>query len=388
MDDFDRAFEQARKRTKAKPKGQSSVAGDKKPPTAAKLESAKASSFKISSIRWLWPNRFALGKLGLIGGLPDRGKGLLTSDMIAHATKGSLWPCSEGRAIQGNVLLLTAEDDIEDTVAPRLVAAGADLDRVEVIKMVDQGDGKRMFSLVTDLPLLKKKIEEIGGVVLIVIDPMSAYLGVGKMDARQTTDVRGVLAPLTDLAAEKKISIIGIMHFNKKEDVTNAMLRIADSLAFVAASRHCYVVIDDPENKRRLFVKAKNNLAPDMHALSYTIDTMTVGEDHNGIITAPYIIWGSEHVNVTAMEAMQAEAGKQTQLGSRDIAKKFLTDTLAAGPVAKHEIEDAAEANGITERTLRRAKADLNIEAKKDGLKGCWVWVLPPPPEQRRYADD
>jgi hypothetical protein len=63
------------------------------------------------------------------------------------------------------------------------------------------------------------------------------------------------------------------MHFNKKSDVKEAMLRIADSLAFVAASRHAYVVLDDSENSRRLFVKAKNNLAPDMAALSYTTDT-------------------------------------------------------------------------------------------------------------------
>lgn len=109
-----------------------------------RLESAKASAFRISSIQWFWPNRFALGKLGLIAGLPDRGKGLLTSDMIARATKGDRWPCNEGRAIQGNVLLLTAEDDIEDTVVPRLIAAGANLDRVVIVKMVNQGDFRRM----------------------------------------------------------------------------------------------------------------------------------------------------------------------------------------------------------------------------------------------------
>jgi putative DNA primase/helicase len=359
---------------------------------AAKLESAKASTYKISGIRWFWPNRFALGKLGLIGGLPDRGKGLLTSDMMARATNGSPWPCNEGRAVQGNVALLTAEDDPEDTVVPRLKGAGADLDRVHIIKMVKQGDGKRMFNLVTDLALLKAKIEEIGNVVLIIIDPMSSYLGVGLVDARQTTDVRGVLAPLTELAAEKKISVIGVMHFNKKADVTNAMLRIADSLAFVAASRHCCVVIDDPENQRRLFVKAKNNLAPDMHALSYTIDTLRVGKDENGEIYAPRIIWGTEHVNVTATEAMhaEAEAGKQVQSSSnRDSAKKFLTEMLAMGPVSKAEIEDAAEGNGISERTLFRAKADLGIVAKKakGGMKGGWMWSLPTQREGRQHDD-
>jgi RecA-family ATPase len=97
---------------------------------------------------------------------------------------------------------------------------------------------------------------------LVIIDPMSAYVGVGKLNNSSTTDVRGMLAPLTKLAEDTKISIIGIMHFNKKADVTNAMLRIADSLAYVAAARHVYVVVDDSENeKARLFVKAKKNVA-------------------------------------------------------------------------------------------------------------------------------
>ena len=102
--------------------------------------------------------------------------------------------------------------------------------------MAKNPDGTpRMFNLATDLALLLSKIDEIGDVVLVIIDPVSAYLGVGKVNNSSTTDVRAVLAPLTKLAEEKKISIIGIMHFNKKADVTNAMLRIADSLAYVAA---------------------------------------------------------------------------------------------------------------------------------------------------------
>jgi putative DNA primase/helicase len=350
------------------------------------LESAAASTFQMRGIRWFWQYRFALGKLGLIGGLPDRGKGLIASFMIAMATKGGAWPCGEGRAIQGNVLLLTAEDDIEDTIVPRLVAADADLKRAHIIKMVRDAKGRRMFSIVTDLALLRQKIDEIGDVVMIVIDPMSAYLGVGKIDSYRATDVRGVLAPLTDLAAEKRLAVIAVMHFNKKADVHNAMLRIADSLAYVAAARHCYVVVDDPDNKRRLFVKAKNNLAPDTRALSYTIGTTTVGIDEatRETIAAPRIVWGSEYVDVTASEAMQAEEGaRSSPVGALDAAKKFLADILAAGPVAKQEIEEAAEGDGISPRTLARAKAKLRIVAKKDGLREGWRWSLPETPAER-----
>ena len=147
--------------------------------------------------------------------------------------------------------------------------------------MLREKNGKRrMFSLVTDLDALRGKIDEIGSVVLIIIDPLSAYIGTGKVNSHMTADVRGFLAPLVDLAAEKKVAVIGIMHFNKKSDVTNAMLRIADSLAYVAAARHVYFVADDAEvESRRLFVKAKNNLSPDNKALSYFISAKMVGTD-------------------------------------------------------------------------------------------------------------
>ena len=182
--------------------------------------------------------------------------------------------------------------------------------------MMREKGKQRMFSLITDIGALRRKIEAIGDVALIIIDPMSAYVGVGKVNNSMTSDVRGFLTPLTDLAAEKQVAIIGIMHFNKKADVTNAMLRIADSLAYVAAARHVYVVVDDVEvEHRRLFVKAKNNLSPDNNALSYMTGARKVGEDEETgeEIFAPHIIWGAEHVKVTATEAMQAEAGGAIQ---------------------------------------------------------------------------
>ena len=236
------------------------------------LEYTSAASFDVRSITWMWPGRFAIGKLGLIGGMPDMGKGLVGAFIAAAVTASVDLPCNEGKTPQGNVIWFSAEDDIEDTVVPRLIAAGADLKRVHIIKTMRKDGKERAFSLVTDLPELRKTIGRIGNVVLVIIDPMSAYVGVGKVNTSSTTDVRGFLTPLTQMAAELQIAVIGIMHFNKKADVTSAMLRIADSLAYVAAARHVYVVVEDPNVEgRRLFVKAKNNLAPDKAALPYVI---------------------------------------------------------------------------------------------------------------------
>jgi putative DNA primase/helicase len=286
------------------------------------------------------------------------------------------------------VILLTAEDDIEDTIIPRLKAAGADMDRVHIIGMAKRYNAKArtfeegMFDLTVDIAALRRKIEEIGEVVQIIIDPLTSYVGVGKINSASTTDIRGMLAPLILLAAAARCSVIGIMHFNKKADVTNAMLRIADSLAYVAAARHVYVVVPDPEQPgRRIFVKAKNNLAPDTGALTYTIDARHVGHDDelDVDIKAPYVVWGSDHVKVTATEAMQAAAdaaGNERQ--ERRAAKEFLQGRLAAGPVLQSEIQEEAEANGIAKRTLDRAKRDLKIKPWKEKKPGGkWYWQLP-----------
>jgi hypothetical protein len=348
------------------------------------LQSARASTFTLRAVEWNWPGRFAVGKLGIIAGLPDEGKGQILCDIAARITRpGSAWPCNEGIAPFGNVILLTAEDDIADTVHPRLKAAGADSDRVEIVQMVREGDNERMFSLITDLAILRQKILEVGDVRVVQIDPISAYLGVKKMDSFRNTDVRAVLSPLVNLAAELRVGIIGIMHFNKKTDVTNALLRISDSLAFGATARHVYAAVNDAENKRKLFVKGKNNLAPsEQKALAYNFGVREVGRDEKTgeRIFAPHIVWHPEYVDVTASEAMQAAAESKAP-AARDSAKTFLRDMLSAGPVAKAEIEEAAEANGIAERTLHRAKGELGIQAVKDGpvKDGQRTWRWHPP---------
>jgi DNA polymerase len=357
------------------------------PAPVGNLESQRASNITIRGIDWVWPSRFAIGKLGLIVGLPDVGKGQALCDIAARITRGAAWPCKEGIAPIGNVILLTAEDDPEDTVVPRLIAAGADLARIEIVRMIRVAGKRRMFSLVSDLEFLRRKIVEVGDVRMVQIDPISAYLGVKQIDSFRTPDVRSVLGPVVELSTELAVSMLGIMHFNKKTDVTNALLRISDSMAFGATARHVYAVIDDAENKRKLFVKGKNNLTIyEQKALSYTFDASQVGVDprNRTPIIAPRIIWGIDYVDVTAAEAMQAAAESKSP-SRRDKAKEFLLDLLVGGPLPSDEIQEAAKENGISKSTLYRAQGELKIRALKDGAKNdqgviTWRWHLPEKP--------
>jgi DNA polymerase len=350
---------------------------------SCQLQSVCAADVAMEAVEWLWPNRFARGKVGILAGLPDEGKGLVLSHIAAQVTTGGAWPCCEGRSPQGRVLLLSAEDAPGDTVVPRLAAAGADLSRIDILTMVREGGKERMFSLQTDLEMLRQKIVAAGDVVLVEIDPISAYFGVGKVDSYRTTDVRAVLAPLVALAEELRIAVIGIMHFNKKIDVTNALLRISDSMAFGATARHVYGIVSDPDHQRQLMVRAKNNLANRGcdKALAFSFNSREVGVDHkNGRpITAPFIVFEPEHVEVTATEAMQG-ANDSKSPGTRNTAKQFLAALLSNGPVGSTEVYDAAEANNISKRTLHRAKSDIGAEIAKDGPmkdgERTWQWRM------------
>jgi putative DNA primase/helicase len=136
-------------------------------------------------------------------------------------------------------------------------------------------------------------------------------------------------------------------------------------------------------------VRAKNNLAAtgSDRTLAYRFGSRHVGDDPETgqPIHAPYIIWEPKYVDVTAIEAMRA-ATQSKSSSARDDAKQFLRDVLAKGAVSSNEIAEEAEANGISRATLFRAKAELKIKAKKDGVKGGWVWQLPEQPPRREDA--
>ena len=357
------------------------------PANSSALDSVCAADEEMEALDWIWPGRFAIGKIGLLVGLPDEGKGLTFSDIMARITRGLPWPCDEGIAPLGNVVLLTAEDARKDTIYPRLEAAGADRKRVHIIKMVREAGKERMFSLVTDLDMLRQKVIEVGDVKMVLVDPVTAYLGVGKIDSYRATDVRAVLSPLKELAEELRISILGIMHFNKKIDITNVLLRISDSQAYGAASRHAYGIIDDDENDRKLFVRGKNNLTRrDQKTLAFSFDEREVGVDKRtgAMIRAPFIVWHKEPVDISAVEAMQAIADNKSP-STRDNTKGFLETLLAGEPVPSKDVIEAAEANGISRRTLTRARKELNITVKKDGPivdgERTWRWHLAPKKE-------
>lgn len=337
-------------------------------------------------VRWLWPGKIARGKVTLIAGDPGLGKSQITASLAAIVTRGDPWPAGGARCEPGAVLFLSAEDDPEDTMRPRLEAVGADLARCHCAGFVhdldEQGGHRaRAFSLKADLGRLAASLREIGNVSMVVIDPISAYLG--NVDSHKTSDVRALLAPLTELAGAYGVAIVGVSHLNKSQ-AQDALQRVSGSLAFVAAARAAFIVAPDKARpSRRYLLPIKNNLGPDRVGYAFTVESTELPE---GIQTSR-IVWEEEPVTVTADEILAAPAdfGARNEL---DEAKEWLAGYLADGSKTVKDIQDAAEGNAYSWRTVERAKRDLGVLAEKQKIKGTksppWVWMLPPNEEDRQ----
>jgi putative DNA primase/helicase len=347
---------------------------------AASLATRCLSDIEAKPVCWLWPGRIARGKLTIIAGNPGLGKSQITASIAAVVTSGGSWPVDRGRCEPCGVLFLTAEDDPADTLRPRLEAAGANLARIRVIDGVVQGftgggdRRSRTFSLEHDLQALDAKLAELGGVAVVVIDPITAYLG--DTDSHKNADVRGLLAPLSELASRHSVAIIGVSHLSKAAGA-KALMRVIGSVAFVGAARAAYLVTSDPDDKtRRLFLPLKNNLGPDATGLAFRIEGAIV-ESPAGPLETSRVSWESEPVPMTADEAMEADRGSGST-SALDAAKDWLSETLAVGSLAADEVFDRANADGIARKTLQRASKALGVQKAKLAMAGGWSWSLPP----------
>ncbi len=316
------------------------------------------------SIEWLWLKRIALGKLAFLVGDPGQGKSYFSLFMATLVTKGEVWPDGAPSIGKGSALLLSAEDGIADTIIGRLKMMGADTTKIRILDGVMMGNRKEYFALSTHIEALEKALKQMENPKLIVIDPISAYLG--DINAYSNSEVRRCLAPLSALAEKYGVAVLCISHLNKKQDL-KAIYRGLDSMAFMATARSAWLISadpNDPSRERKLFLPIKMNVGKMPNGLAFRMEEGTLIFEEDPIEGDVDDI--SHSFSCDSKSAL-------------DEAKEWLRQILIDGAVKRIEIKELAKAKKISERTLWRAKSELGVLADwtKSGATSFWIWKLP-----------
>ena len=322
-----------------------------------------------SFIHWLFYPYIAVGKITLLEGDPGVGKSWILLAMAVAVSIGKGLFGNESYE-PGNVLLLSAEDGLSDTIKHRLEKMGGDHTKIFAVKvpLVLNEDGlKKIEEVITEI---KPK--------LVTIDPLVAYLG-GDVDLHRANETRQVMSHLAYLAERYECSIVALRHLTKggKE---KAIYRGLGSIDFLAAVRSALLVGHDPRDKnKRAIVHLKSNIGPLGDSYGYTI------QDGEFQWTGPS--------DLTAAQIHSADPSADTS--ALDEAKDFLTEKLSGGRAPSRELMEEAKARGISEKTFRRASKALGVKSESEGIpgkKGAGVWYLrlvpqpseiPAPPERQ-----
>ena len=318
----------------------------KEPPKKDSVKIIRMSDVELTPVDWLWKPYLPFGKLSVLQGNPGEGKTYFAMHLAAACTNGKLLPNME-RLEPFNVIYQTAEDGLGDTVKPRLIEAGADLDRVLVI---DDSDVQLTLS---DERIEKAIIEN--NARLVIIDPIQAYLG-ADVDMNRANEVRPIFMRLGQVAQRTGCAILLIGHLNKAAGM-QSLQRGLGSIDIAAAVRSVMFIgklKHDPT--MRILTHEKSSLAPPGASLAFSLG------DEGGFR------WVGEY-DITADEMLSGiEPQRETKTQQ---AKDLICALLAGGKqVLSEDIDKAALERGIPGRTVRDAKRELGDALKSKIVEG------------------
>lgn len=324
-------------------------------------------------IDWLWNGWLAAGKLHILAGAPGTGKTTLALALAAVLTIAGRWPDGSRVRQPGNVLVWSGEDDPADTLAPRLLACGADMQRVFFVGSVADEDGHRPFDPAKDIDGLAEAARRAGDIRLLITDPVvSAVVG----DSHKNTEVRRALQPLVDLGHELDAAVLGISHFAKGSQGRDPTERVAGSLAFGALARVVLAAAKVQDEDKRILARAKSNIGPDDGGFEYELQQAAI-EAFPGI-SATRVLWGAP-LQGSARDILAAADTQPDGDDDRNAVDRWLRELLAeSGPLPKRDVMAIGKQCGFPERTIQHARRRIGVEVSITGFGAdkTAVWSL------------
>ena len=321
------------------------------------------SEMESAPVPWLWQNIIPLGRISMISGNPGVQKTFFGLYLATVLSRGWGWPDRSPAPTPANTIYIGVEDDPNDTIRPRVDSLGGDASRIWVYRP-DQPNHLDLFKL-EGVKRLNDEIVRIGDVKLIIIDPILDFSG--RANPNKAEDVRALLTPLSALAKAHNLAIVLLAHLNKAQSMDAIYRTAGSSGGWMGKVRAAFVIVRDKDDSvLRHIAPLKANLAPtDPPQFRFRI---TNGRIDISVSDVP--------IDIDEQMAPKAHQRPGPEPEARTEAVRWLTEYLAGqgGNVASRTLESAATAEGISKRTLQRAKDAAGAISKREN--GVWVVVL------------
>jgi AAA domain len=308
----------------------------------------------MRSIEWFEKPLWQRSAFHLLAGPKGTGKGTYLAGLAARVSNSG-----------GNVLLIASEDSAEIDIKPRLHAADADMSRCYSIQ--------RHVRLPDDIDALREIAEGIGGVSLLVIDPVANHIG--DKNTHSDGEVRDAIQGLNPLADRLGCLLIGVRHVGK-DRTKGALASILGSTAWVDTPRAVVMVAkdNDDEMSRHIQVVAGNRSASGT-GQRFRIDLVAVADLKEPITLA--VPLGESDKN---MDDLLNPSGSKQQRVSSDQLQALILEQLASGDKTRHELDAVAKAelganpDSVYKSGIAPLREAARIRAHKDGTTGPWVY--------------